>query len=85
MAKRVKMHFTELPDWYDDYRVYKVDNTTGKKVHGTLFKLCDKLSDNDRKLIESYRNTEIVTFVSEYAPELVKTGVVIFDKCIRTI
>lgn len=85
MAKRVKMYFTELPDFYDSYRVYKVDKTTGKKVHGTLYKLCNNLSDDERKMIESYRNTQIVTIVPQYAPEQMHKGVVIFDKCIRTI
>lgn len=85
MAKRVKMQMCELPDFYDSYRVYKVDKTTGEKLHGTLYKLCDKLSGDNRKMIESYRNTEIVTIVPQYAPEQRHNGVVIFDKCIRTI
>ena len=85
MAKRVKMQMCELPDFYDTCRVYKVDKTTGKESYGTLYKLCNNLSDDERKMIESYRNTQIVTIVPQYAPEQVKTGVVIFDKCIRTI
>ena len=85
MAKRVKMHWSELPDWYASYRVQKVDKTTGKKVRGTLYKLCENLSDDERKMIESYRNTEVVTTVPLYAPEQRCKAVVIFDKCIRSI
>ena len=83
--KRCKYNWRQLPSFYDAYRVHRY-GSNGERMHGTLFKLCSAFTDEEKRQIsDNYDNVEFVKIVSEYAPEQVKTGVIIFDKCYEDV
>lgn len=79
MRKR-KISIWELPDYYEYRRIRnKHDN-----ISGYMYSLCNRLSQEERtRLLADYHNTEIVQFHLQFAPEIVKDAIIVYDKCIR--
>lgn len=85
MAKREKMTYSDL--FYNFMREcavsqsYRVRNKQG--ITGTLYKFDVKISDTMKNYIKQWKNTELVIVKAQYAPEIKRNGVIIYDKKIR--
>lgn len=79
--RRKKLHVYDLILKFDlgiikEARVCNKDN-----IRGTLFTF-DKFTDEMVDFCLKWQNTQIVTVQSQYAPEQVSRGLIIFDKCL---
>ena len=69
--------------FYDYYRT-SITTKDGKKIYGTMYKICRKLSDDDKKVILSYPNTMLYISQCQYAPEIKGNCVLLLDRKIRS-
>ena len=82
--KKRKLYFHELIIKFvslgiiKEARVY--DCATG--IRGTLY-VFDKLTDEVLAYCLQWQNVKLVRVQSQYAPELVTRGIIIYDKCIN--
>lgn len=80
MSKKRKITIQELPDYYD-YRRFR--NKDGS-VSGYRYYLCCRLSnDESTRLLTEYHNTELAKLRLEFASEISKDVLIVYDKCIR--
>lgn len=88
MAKKIKLGFGEFihflderkNSYYDSYRMALIKDD--KKIYGTVYKLSNSLTDDDKTYILSWKNTRLFMSQAQYAPELKKNLVFIADKCL---
>ena len=63
--------YKNIPIWDNYYNI----------KGGCIYRLVDKLTNEDKEnLLSKFSNIELVTIQSEYAPELVKNGILIKNK-----
>ena len=88
MAKKIKLGFGEFIHFlderknscYDSYRTALIKDD--KKIYGTVYKLSNLLTDDDKTYIWSWKNTRLFISQAQYAPEIKSNLVFIADKCI---
>ena len=82
--KKKKLYFHELIIKFVDLGIIKEarvrDGATG--IRGTMYTF-DKLPEEVIAYCLQWKNVELVRVQSQYAPELVSRGIIIYDKCIR--
>ena len=82
--KRIKMTYSDLYNvfWKNGHSLYAESRVTDKKGNkGTLLKI-DGFTPAMKTFCGWWKNTTIVKIKSQYAPEQVKEGLIIWDKCI---
>lgn len=84
MAKRRKMTWYDLGDRsidFVDFTPNVLHKPTG--IKGTMYRLAEPLSDEDRDFIMSWKNTLISSCRYRYAPEIEGECIFIAYKCMR--
>lgn len=70
----MKATYKNIPNYY---RAEKF-NDVSKNIHGELFYLCDRLTDNDKKVLsEMFDNIELYIARSQYANEIERNVILI--------
>ena len=82
--KKKKLYFHELIIKFVNLGIIKEarvrDCATG--IRGTMYTF-DKLPDEVVAYCLQWQNVKLVRVQSQYAPELVSRGIIIYDKCIK--
>lgn len=72
----MKATYKNIPNYY------RVEGFTdvAKNIHGELFYLCDRLTDNDKRvLLTMFDNIELYIAKSQYANEIERNAILIKD------
>lgn len=66
--------------FFEERKVHRLDDKT---IKGIRYTLDNRLTDEQKEIILSYKNTEVGTCHYRYAPEIKYDTVIILNKCIR--
>ena len=84
MARKLKMPWGVFVENFDycDFRRYKSLFEYGG---GYLYRLCNPVNDEQRRIIAKYSNVTVLGGHAEYAPESKRYYLYIADKCFKGV
>ena len=79
MKKRKTIPFKFIAD----LGYFHFEKVSFNGVPGYLYVLCNKLSENQKEIINSYQNTKISSCRQRYAPEIIHDVIFVGNKCFK--